>query len=191
LRIINLFRSTVVEIVDHEEALHKDEKERDGPYATEHTRRQDRTGEHTHLKKEAWMDAVMKGASGRGTAPAWKQTLVLAGLLIGFEGNGRSALPRGSRRTLVNALLERIIAAAQEVAGHDDDAAGHAIGLVLNYVWAMLDVREKAGLDWDVSRAHYDFQACQLNCGSASCQSCLKQLCCLRKDIRADISSPM
>lgn len=150
---MNLFRSAAIEIVGHEEALNKKDAGHDRAFAPETVRRQEKLGEHTQLQKEEWMNAVIKGASGRDTAPAWKQTLVLAGLLIGFEGNGKGALRVSSRRALVTALLTRVNAAAQETMRHDDVGA-HAIALVLNYTWALLDEREKTGLDRDVG-THY------------------------------------
>jgi len=46
--------------------------------------------------------------------------------------------------------LTRVNAAVLDATGHADVGA-HAIALVLNYTWALLDEREKARLDWDVS----------------------------------------
>lgn len=154
LRVINLFRSAAVEVIAHNEQLATKDKEDGSIFAAKNMPKQDHEADHTRLSIEEWAEAVIKGASGMGTAPAWKQALVLTGLLIGLQGNGKSSLSRRTRRQLVAELVGRLNTAAQETTGHDDIGA-QAIGLMLNYTWALLEEEEKIGLNWDVSKCDH------------------------------------
>lgn len=55
------------------------------------------------LRSEAWARAVIKGADERSSR--WQHLLVLAGILMGFEGGERQGLSGGMRRTLEGAVV--------------------------------------------------------------------------------------
>jgi len=92
----------------------------------------------------------MRGVAGVGRGEAWKQALVLGGLLIGFVRGGLEGLSRSARRKLNVALVESLNVATQEVQGLED-VGGHAIALVLCYVFEFLQEGERQALMWDVS----------------------------------------
>jgi len=90
--------------------------------------------------------AVIKGADDR--SPRWMHLMVIAGLLLGFEGQDRQGLSRSMRRTVEDALVKALNLALQD--GKDGEELGaHCITLVLNDTFELLT-------DLDRSKIHYD-----------------------------------
>lgn len=100
------------------------------------------------LSRLDWVKAVVNGADSQ--SPTWKHLLVLSGLLIGFEGQGRKGLSRSLRTSLEKSFVEATNRAAEE-ARHDEDLSRHCITLALNYLFELLSDLERARLDYDVS----------------------------------------
>lgn len=146
---MGVFQSAAVEL------KRRDERERDvmkGIREEKSNVEAERT--YTRLSLDDWIAAVVQGANrkaaGAERGAAWREALVLGGLLLAFRSTDGEVLCRRSRKLIVGVLVEKVNAAAQEVAG-PDDLGGHALSLLLNYTFGLLEEREKAAFDWDVS----------------------------------------
>lgn len=99
------------------------------------------------LSSEAWTRAIAKGADDR--SPRWKHLLVLTGILMGMEGNGRQSLPSSLRNTLEHA----VVTATNLALGSDAEeglAGTGAVVLALNYAFPLLSDLSQASLDHDL-----------------------------------------
>ena len=96
------------------------------------------------LGREEWAIAVVKGADNR--SPRWRHMCVLAGLLIGFEGQGKQNVSGPLRRNLESATIKAAnLALQQGEAG--DELAGNSIGMMLSHVFDLLSHSEMRNLD--------------------------------------------
>jgi hypothetical protein len=92
--------------------------------------------------------AVVKGADER--SPRWKHLLPIAGMLLGFEGQGHRGLSEGVQRDLESALVLATNLAAEEVGRRGDALDEFCIALVLNYAFELLSDRRKRDLHYEV-----------------------------------------
>lgn len=130
LRVISIYSTAAVRIRDNEVEAAK----RKGPV--------DGGG----LGCEEWTRAVVKGADDRSRR--WQHLLVLAGVLMGMEGNDRHALSRALRNTLEQAV---VMAANLALQGNIEDGPTAAASIVtaLNFVFPLLSGNHKAQLNCD------------------------------------------
>lgn len=98
------------------------------------------------LKSEAWARAVVKGADERTSR--WQHLLVLAGVLMGFEGNDRSSLSGGMRRTLEGAVVTAANLALQSL-DREPPVARPAVVLALNWAFPLMSDATRDGVDCD------------------------------------------
>ncbi|KFA79513.1 hypothetical protein S40288_01092 [Stachybotrys chartarum IBT 40288] len=98
------------------------------------------------LRCEDWTRAVVQGADDRSRR--WQHLLVLAGVLLGMEGNDRHALSRGLRNKLEMAIVTAANLALEDYA-HDGALAGSCIVMGLNFALPLLSDFHKTQLDGD------------------------------------------
>ncbi|TWU75788.1 hypothetical protein ED733_003733 [Metarhizium rileyi] len=87
------------------------------------------------LRCDEWTRAVVKGADERSRR--WQHLLVLTGVLMGMEGNGRQSLSRALRNTLEQAV---VMAANLALEDNVEDGPAAAISVVtaLNFAFPIL-----------------------------------------------------
>lgn len=98
------------------------------------------------LKSEAWARAVVKGADDRSSR--WQHLLVLGGILMGFEGDGRRSLSAGMKRTLEGAVVTAANLALHSLE-REPPVARPAVVLALNWALPLLSDVAMDGLDWN------------------------------------------
>lgn len=98
------------------------------------------------LPSEAWARAVVKGADERSSR--WQHLLVLAGILMGFEGNERQSLPGGMRRTLEGAVVTAANLALRTL-DREPPVAKAAVVLALNWAFSLISDVEKESINCD------------------------------------------
>lgn len=98
------------------------------------------------VKSEAWARAVVKGADERSSR--WQHLLVLAGILMGFEGDDRQSLPPGMRSTLEQAVVTAANLALRTL-DREPPIARAAVVLALNWAFSLLSDVSKEALDCD------------------------------------------
>ena len=103
-------------------------------------------GRNRKIEYEAWVKAVAEGADDK--SPRWRHTLLLGGILMGFEGQNRRGLPRHIRVKLESALVRAVQLALEEV-GAETGVDGQCITMVLNYTFELLSDLERSKLDYD------------------------------------------
>lgn len=103
-------------------------------------------GRNRRIEYEAWVKAVAEGADDK--SPRWRHTLLLGGILMGFEGQNRRGLPRHIRVKLESALARAAQLALEEV-GPETGVDGQCITMVLNYTFELLSDLERSKLDYD------------------------------------------
>lgn len=103
-------------------------------------------GRNRKIEYEAWVKAVAEGADDK--SPRWRHTLLLGGILMGFEGQNRRGLPRHIRVKLESALARAAQLALEEV-GPETGVDGQCITMVLNYTFELLSDLERSKLDYD------------------------------------------
>jgi len=103
-------------------------------------------GRNRKIECEAWVKAVAEGADDK--SPRWRHTLLLGGILMGFEGQNRHGLPRHIRIKLESALATAAQLALQEL-GPETGIDGQCIIMVLNYTFELLSDFERGRLDYD------------------------------------------
>ena len=90
------------------------------------------------------MKTVVKAADDR--SPRWKHTMILGGLLVGFEAQGRNGLSPDLRR-----LLESAVVTATNLALEDEqnqsELALHTVCLVVGHTFDLLHEVEKRRID--------------------------------------------
>lgn len=96
------------------------------------------------LKSEAWARAVVKGADERSSR--WQHLLVLAGVLMGFEGRERQGLPRGMKATLEQAVATAANLALQSLS-REPPVAAAAVVLALNYAFPLMSDAARASVE--------------------------------------------
>ncbi|KAJ4424710.1 hypothetical protein N0V82_000638 [Gnomoniopsis sp. IMI 355080] len=98
------------------------------------------------LRSEAWARAVVKGADERSSR--WQHLLVLAGIFMGFEGNGRQSLSGSMRRTLESAVVTAANLALYSL-DREPPVAGAAVVLALNWAFSLMSLPAREGVDCD------------------------------------------
>lgn len=98
------------------------------------------------LKSEAWARAVVKGADERTSR--WQHLLVLAGILMGFEGNERQSLSAAMRRTLEGAVAMAANLALQSL-DREPPVARPAVVLALNWAFPLMSDASRDSVDCD------------------------------------------
>jgi len=105
--------------------------------------------EHTrsNLSLPQWTKAVTQGADS--SSPRWRHLLLLGGLLLGFEGQGRSHLPGDLRHKIETALVTATNLALQE---KDTGDANNqlCIVFVLNTIFPLLSDQSRAQIGYDL-----------------------------------------
>ncbi|TVY31622.1 Peroxisomal membrane protein, partial [Lachnellula subtilissima] len=95
---------------------------------------------------DEWATAVVKGLDDR--SPRWEHTLVLAGILLGMEGQERRGLSRGLR-----AKLETALVTAANLTLQDQAVTGilgvESMILALNHAFPLLSDHVRRLLDYD------------------------------------------
>ncbi|KAF2675342.1 hypothetical protein BT63DRAFT_420545 [Microthyrium microscopicum] len=108
------------------------------------------------IPKNAWIKAVVKGATGgedgtgRFRSPAWKSVLVLTGLLLGFGPREEEALDANMRASLEQELIANVNKALEDVRAGGEELSGHALCLALNHVFPHLSDFERSLIDYDL-----------------------------------------
>ena len=87
---------------------------------------------------------MVRGADDR--SPRWRHLCVLAGLLIGFEGQGKHNISMSLRRKLGNATVKAVNLALQE-GESGNELAGNSIAVMLGHVFDLLSGSEKTNLN--------------------------------------------
>jgi hypothetical protein len=103
-------------------------------------------GRNRKIECDAWVKAIAEGADDK--SPRWRHTLLLGGILMGFEGQNRQGLPRHIRIKLESALATAAQLALEELspeAGID----AQCITMVLNYTFELLSDLERSKIDYD------------------------------------------
>ena len=96
------------------------------------------------LCKEDWILAIIKGADDR--SPRSRHVLVLAGLLLGFEGQGRHGLTTDLSKKLGQALVQAVNMTLQDDPNRNA-AADQGLAVALTQVIDLLRRDEKVTLD--------------------------------------------
>lgn len=98
------------------------------------------------VKSEAWARAVVKGADERSSR--WQHLLVLAGILMGFEGDARQSLSSGMRATLEQAVVTAANLALRTL-DREPPIARAAVVLALNWAFPLLSDSSREAVDCD------------------------------------------
>lgn len=99
------------------------------------------------LDRDAWVKAVVNGADAN--SPRWRHTLLLSGILIGFEAQDRQGLPANIKTKIESALVKAVILALEE-RDPNDKLAGYCITMVLNHSFELLSDFERGQIDYDI-----------------------------------------
>jgi hypothetical protein len=95
------------------------------------------------LKPDEWARAVIKGADEK--SPRWRHVLVIAGVLLGMEGQTRRGLSSSLRSTLEKAM---VTASNLALSDFSSGVAGQtAVLLALSHSFDLLSDGTRAGLD--------------------------------------------
>lgn len=98
------------------------------------------------LSCEAWARAVAKGADERSSR--WQHLLVLAGILMGFEGDERRTLSGATRGTLEGAVVTAANLALRSL-DREPPVARAAVVLALNWAFPLVSDLAREGVDGD------------------------------------------
>lgn len=96
---------------------------------------------------DGWATAVVKGLDDR--TPRWQHILVIAGILLGMEGQERHGLSRGLRTNLENAMVTAANLALEDPASSGAIGQG-SIVLALNHTFPLLSDNVRRELNYDV-----------------------------------------
>ncbi|PYI08924.1 hypothetical protein BO78DRAFT_363827 [Aspergillus sclerotiicarbonarius CBS 121057] len=102
---------------------------------------------HRKIEREDWVKAVVNGADEK--SPRWRHTILIGGILLGFEGQNRQGLPWHVRRKLERALVTAAQLALEELDPRNE-MDGRCVTMVLNYCFELLSDSEKSRLDYDL-----------------------------------------
>lgn len=98
------------------------------------------------LRSEGWARAVVKGADERSSR--WQHVLVLAGILMGMEGNDRRSLSGSMRNTVEHAVVTAANLALRTHAREGPVAAAATV-MALNYAFPLLSEVARGEIDCD------------------------------------------
>ncbi|PWY70458.1 hypothetical protein BO70DRAFT_389811 [Aspergillus heteromorphus CBS 117.55] len=99
------------------------------------------------IEREDWVKAIVNGADEK--SPRWRHTILIGGLLLGFEGQNRQGLPWHVRRKLEGALVTAAQLALEELDPRSE-IDSRCITMVLNYSFELLSDSERGRLDYDL-----------------------------------------
>ena len=97
------------------------------------------------------MKAVVQGCDD--SSPRWRHSIVLAGLLIGFEGRGDHNISSQSRRVLENAIVKAINMSLTQSELQNEFSA-NSVSLVLSHVQDILSHYERLNIEHDLLLPH-------------------------------------
>ncbi|KAK2775284.1 hypothetical protein FQN53_003264 [Emmonsiellopsis sp. PD_33] len=132
-RILSVFNTAAISVVQNESTQSQD------PHQLNIQRR--------GLEREDWVKAVVQGADEK--SPRWRHLLLLGGILLGMEAQGRQSLPVHLRKKLESGLVTALQLSLGEVESYPA-VARSCISLVLNYTFELLSDAERSRLDYDV-----------------------------------------
>jgi hypothetical protein len=135
LRIISIFNTAAITVRKHELESHP----------KPHDAYQPRQG--GGIGSDDWARAVVKGLDDR--SPRWQHLLVIAGVLLGMEGQERHGLSRGLRTTLEHAMVTAANLALESPAS-GGILGGESIALALNHAFPFLSDNVRRELNYDV-----------------------------------------
>lgn len=98
------------------------------------------------LKSDDWATAVIKGADEK--SPRWRHCLVIAGILLGMEGQQRRGLPRALRSKAETALVMAANLSLQEAGTYQ--LGKEAVLLALNHTFELLSEEARRMINHDV-----------------------------------------
>jgi hypothetical protein len=133
-RIISIFNTAAITVRKHELDGH------DRPYDAY----QPRPG--GGINRDDWARAVIKGADDRSSR--WQHALVIAGVLLGMEGQERHGLSRGLRSTLEGALVTAANLSLEPQA-NSGILGVDSVVLALNHAFPLLSDVVRNGLNYD------------------------------------------
>jgi hypothetical protein len=99
------------------------------------------------LPRDAWVKAVVKGADEK--SPRWRHTILIGGLLLGFEGGGRQGLPAHLRTKIESALVKATNFALERL-DVDDKLGAYCIAMVLNHTFELLSDLERRRINYNL-----------------------------------------
>jgi hypothetical protein len=134
LRIISIFNTAAITVRKHQ--LEGREK----PYDAY----QPRLG--GGINCDEWATAVIKGADER--SPRWRHVLVIAGVLLGMEGQDRRGLSRGLRIKLEGAIVTAANLSLEHP-GNSGFIGAESIVLALNHTFPLLSSHVRRDLNYD------------------------------------------
>lgn len=135
---MGVFQAAAQAILRHEEEsrrLPSESKQRD--FGTRH-----RT--ITTLSKQEWVMAIIKGANDQ--SPRWRHLVVLVGILVGFEGNGRGGMDRSLRSTVASGIVTAVNLTLDDVRD-GEDLGSQCLALTLNWAFELLPEQQRSKLD--------------------------------------------
>jgi hypothetical protein len=134
LRIMSIFNTAAMTVRKHQLEGH------DKPYDAY----QPRLG--GGISCDDWARAVIKGADDRSSR--WKHVLVIAGVLLGMEGQDRQGLSRGLRTTLEGALVTAANLSL-EISANSGILGVESVVLALNHTFPLLSDIVRSGLNYN------------------------------------------
>ncbi|KAH8803249.1 hypothetical protein F5884DRAFT_804879 [Xylogone sp. PMI_703] len=99
------------------------------------------------ISSDDWVKAVLKGLDERSSR--WQHVLVIAGVLLGMEGQERRSITRGLRTKLEGAIVTAVNLALEEFGTLGSLGAG-SIVLALNHSFPLLSDAVRSDLNYDV-----------------------------------------
>lgn len=99
------------------------------------------------LPSEAWARAVVQGVDERSSR--WQHLLVLAGMLVGFEGGDRRGLSGGAMRRKLEGAVVTAANLALRTLDREPPVAGAAVVLALNWAFSLVSDVDREAIDCD------------------------------------------
>lgn len=96
------------------------------------------------IPSDEWARAIIQGADDR--SPRWRHLLVIGGILLGMEGQGRRGLSTALRTTLERAL---VVAANMALEEQDTILGIESVIMALTHCFDLLSDTVKTGLNYD------------------------------------------
>lgn len=134
IRIISIFNTAAITVRKHQVEGH------DKPYDAY----QPRLG--GGIKCDDWAKAVIKGADDRSSR--WKHVLVIGGVLVGMEGQGREGLSRGLKATVEGAMVTATNLAL-EISANSGILGVESVVLGLTHAFPLLSDIVTSNLNYD------------------------------------------